>query len=74
MFTNVRFNWVGVFLVYISMCGIGAGPVTHMDDMEVYLMLGSSRCSPFFLSTTLRTRPMTSAATPKPASITNGAV
>ena len=56
------------------MCGIGVGPVTHMDDMDVYLMLGSSRCSPFFLSTTLRTRPMTSAATPKPASITNGAV
>ena len=39
-----------------------------------YLMFGSSRPSPFFLSTTLRIKPMASAATPSPASITRGAV
>ena len=39
-----------------------------------YLMFGSSSPRPFFLSTTLSTKPKMSAATPKNASMTNGAV
>lgn len=42
---------------------------------EVYsLMLGSSSPRPFFLSIAFKTKPSKRAATPKHASITNGAV
>lgn len=40
----------------------------------LHLMFGSSSPSPFLLSTTLRNRPMTRAATPRQASIMSGAV
>ena len=48
--------------------------VQFSDKMHHYLMLGSSRPRPFFLSTTLSTSPRIRAATPSEASITRGAV